>query len=219
VLSFIYSAPDGNQHGNDHDGSGGMRESRHDVDDAGDASNTEIGHVAYLPSRTSIAITPCVRSCRIWGLLGEEGISGRDSRGGPKTGYRLSSNCDAKPACVPVREPATMALCEPAAGIATNESDLADGNRRSGILCQALFRADFTVVSIRRGMQKHTQGKHACSTARADSDDSPKNENVPTLVRVTGRSIKQPPPGVCSQPSVAWSYFPKLYKSDQSLMP
>ncbi len=70
ALSFIYSAPDGNQHGNDHDGSGGMRESRHDVDDAGDASNTEIGHAAYLPSRTSIAITPCVRSCRIWGLLG-----------------------------------------------------------------------------------------------------------------------------------------------------
>jgi hypothetical protein len=56
-------APDGEQHCYDRDGSGGMRKSGHDVDNAGDASNTEIGHVAYLPSRTTIAITPRVRSC------------------------------------------------------------------------------------------------------------------------------------------------------------
>src|ERR1700680_2662403 len=62
------SAPDGDQHCNEHDSSGGMRNSGYDVDDAGDASNTEIGHVAYLPYRTSIAITPRARSCQIWEL-------------------------------------------------------------------------------------------------------------------------------------------------------
>jgi hypothetical protein len=66
-----------------------MRKSGHDVDDAGDASNTEIWHVAYLPSRTSIAITPCVRSCRIRGLPQEKRESGERTLAGSQMGYRL----------------------------------------------------------------------------------------------------------------------------------
>ena len=82
VLSFVYSAPDGNQHGNDHDGSGGTRESRHDVDDAGDASNTEIGHVDLLAFsnhyryHTMCAIVPNLGLARRGGNLGK-GLSRR----------------------------------------------------------------------------------------------------------------------------------------------
>jgi hypothetical protein len=89
-----------------------MRNSGYDVDDAGDASNTEIGHVAYLPSQTSIAITPCVRSCRIRGLPRGKRESGERILAGSQKGYRLnSSNCDAKPACVAVREPRPLPRC------------------------------------------------------------------------------------------------------------
>ena len=66
-----------------------MRNSGYDVDDAGDASNTEIGHAAYLPSRTSIAITPRARSCRIRGFLGEAGNLGERTLAGSQMGYRL----------------------------------------------------------------------------------------------------------------------------------
>jgi hypothetical protein len=88
VRGLLCSAPDGDQHCDDHDGSGGMRKSGYDVDDAGDASNTEIGHVAYLPSRTSVAITPRVRSCRI-GLSRAKRESGEGTLAGSQTGYRL----------------------------------------------------------------------------------------------------------------------------------
>ena len=84
IRALLCSAPDSDQHCNDHDSSGGMGKSGYDVDDAGHASNTEIGHVAYLPSRTSIAITPRVRSCRIWGFLGESGNLGKGLSPGPK---------------------------------------------------------------------------------------------------------------------------------------
>jgi hypothetical protein len=66
-----------------------MGKSGYDVDDAGHASNTEIGHVAYLPSRTSIAIAPRVRSCRIWGLSRGKRESGERTLAGSSTGYRL----------------------------------------------------------------------------------------------------------------------------------
>ena len=86
--AILCSAPDGDQHCNDHDTSGGMRNSGYDVDDAGDASNTEIGHVAYLPSRTSIAITRGVRSCRI-GLSRAKRESGEGTLAGSQTDPRL----------------------------------------------------------------------------------------------------------------------------------
>src|SRR3984893_16768066 len=198
-----------------------MRNSGHDADDAGDASSSEIGHVAYLPSRTMYRYNTACAILPNPGLARAKRESGEGTLAGSPTDPRLEQcMCNATPDLRYRARVATIAFCQPAAGTATNESDLAHGKRRSGILCQALFRADFTVVSIRRGMQKHTQGKHACSTADGlTATTAPKTKASPTLVRVTGRSIKQPPPGVCSQPSVAWSYFPKLYKSDQSLMP
>jgi hypothetical protein len=146
IRTLLCSAPNDDQHCYHHDGSGGMRESRHDVDDAGDASNTEIGHVAYLPSRTSIAITPCVRSCQI-GLSRAKRESGEGTLAGSQTDPRLEQcRCNAKPDLRYRARAATIAFCQPAAGIATNESDLAHGKRRSGILCQALFRVDLQVV-------------------------------------------------------------------------
>jgi hypothetical protein len=53
--SPLSSVPDGNQYCND-DSSGGMRKSGYDVDDAGDASNTEIGVLTSL--RCLFARTP-----------------------------------------------------------------------------------------------------------------------------------------------------------------
>ena len=143
--TLLCSAPDGDQHCNDHDGSGGIRNSGYDVDDAGDTSNTEIGHVAYLPSRTSIAITRRVRSCRI-GLSRAKRESGEGTLAGSQTDPRFSSRCNAKPDLRYRARAATIALCQPAAGIAPNERDLAHGEWRNGILCQALFRVDLQVV-------------------------------------------------------------------------
>jgi hypothetical protein len=88
LFTARYLSPDGDQHCDDHDGSGGMRKSGYEVDDAGDASNTEIGHVAYLPSRTSVAITPLCDLAEpgdfLWGsgnlgerTLAESGLSVR----------------------------------------------------------------------------------------------------------------------------------------------
>jgi hypothetical protein len=88
VRGLLCSAPDGDQHCDDHDGSGGMRKSGYEVDDAGDTSNTEIGHVAYLPSRTSVAITPRVRSCRI-GLSRAKRESGEGILAGSQKDPRL----------------------------------------------------------------------------------------------------------------------------------
>jgi hypothetical protein len=80
-----------------------MRKSGYEVDDAGDASNTEIGHVAYLPSRTSIAIPPRVRSCRLGGFLGGSGIWGKNSR---PDGLSVRTVATAVPneTCVAVRD-------------------------------------------------------------------------------------------------------------------
>jgi hypothetical protein len=64
-----------------------MRKSGYDVDDAGNASNTEIGHVAYLPSRTSIAMHT---RCAIMPNPGaSSGESGERTLAGSQTGYRL----------------------------------------------------------------------------------------------------------------------------------
>jgi hypothetical protein len=81
VLSFVQREMAINT-ANDRDGSGGMRKSGYDVHDAGDASNTEIGHVAYLSSRTAIAITHHVCDLAESGASsGTAGIWGKDSRG------------------------------------------------------------------------------------------------------------------------------------------
>jgi hypothetical protein len=77
---------------------------------------------------------------------GEAGIWGRDSRGSPTDPQLEQCRCNAKPDLRYRARAATIAFCQPAAGIATNESDLAHGKRRSGILCQALFRVDLQVV-------------------------------------------------------------------------
>jgi hypothetical protein len=58
-----------------------MRESGYDVDDAGNASNTEIGHVAYCllePLSLSHHVCDLAES---GGFLGEAGIWGKDPRG------------------------------------------------------------------------------------------------------------------------------------------
>jgi hypothetical protein len=45
AAQLLGSPPDGDQHCNDHDSSGGMRKSGCDMDDAGDASEAEIRHL------------------------------------------------------------------------------------------------------------------------------------------------------------------------------
>jgi hypothetical protein len=128
IRTLLCSAPDGDQHCNDHDGSGGIRNSAYDVDDAGDTSNAEIGHVAYLPSRTSIAITRRVRSCRI-GLSRAKRESGEGTLAGSPTDPRLEQcRCNAKPDLRYRASAPTIAFCQPVAGIATNERDLAHGS-------------------------------------------------------------------------------------------
>jgi hypothetical protein len=134
---------------------------------------------------------------------GEAGTWGRDSRGSPTDPQLEQCRCNAKPDLRYRARAATIAFCQPAAGIATNESDLAHGKRRSGILCQALFRVDIQVVSICRAMHNIPQGKHVPS--RAHSDDSPKNESVPTPVRVTGRPPNSPPPELLKSTEALWS--------------
>jgi len=83
ALSFV-QRPDGEQHCYDHDGSGGMRKSGYGVDDAGDASNAEIGHVPTYLLERYIAITPRVRPCRIRGLLGRKRESGERTLAGKR---------------------------------------------------------------------------------------------------------------------------------------
>jgi hypothetical protein len=89
IRALHCSAPDGEQHCTDHDTSGGMRKSGYDVDDAGDASNTEIGHVAYLPSRTSIAVNTACAILPNPGLPRAKRESGEWALAGSQTGYRL----------------------------------------------------------------------------------------------------------------------------------
>ena len=120
--------------------------------DAGDASDTEIWHVAYLRPRTSIAITPRARSCRIWGLpRGQRESGGKLSR--PQTGYRLEREqlqCQTRLALrAECRDSPRLLTCaNRAAGIPANEMELTHGERRSDILYQALFGVDIQVVSI-----------------------------------------------------------------------
>ena len=75
-------------------------------------SNTEIGHLAYLPSRTSIVITSRVRSCRIRGLPRGKRESGERTLAGPKRAIGWnSSNCNAKPDLRCRARAAIIALC------------------------------------------------------------------------------------------------------------
>src|SRR6266851_2034800 len=83
IRALLCSAPDGDQHCYDHDSSGGMRKSGYEVDDAGDASNTEIGHVptcllepVSLSHHGAILTNPGAS-------LGGTGIWGKDPRGVP----------------------------------------------------------------------------------------------------------------------------------------
>ena len=124
---------------------GGTRKSGYDVHAAGDACNTETRHVAYLPPRTSIAITPRVRLPN----LGGKRESGKDSRV-VSNGLSARTVATAMPnqTCVTVREPRLLPCVNLAAGIPANERELAHGERRSDILCQALFGVDIEVVSI-----------------------------------------------------------------------
>ena len=123
IRALLCSAPDGDQHGYDHDGSGGMRKSGQDVDDAGDASNTEIGHVPTCLLEPDIAITRCVRSCRI-GLSRAKRESG-GTLAGSQTDPRLEQcRCNAKPDLRYRARAATIALCQPAAGIAPKREGL-----------------------------------------------------------------------------------------------
>jgi hypothetical protein len=81
---LLCSVRDGDQHCSDRDSSGDMRKSGYDVDHAGDASNAEIGHVAYLSSRTSIAIK---QVCDLAESGASSGTAAKDSRGS-QTGHR-----------------------------------------------------------------------------------------------------------------------------------
>jgi len=106
ILAFPYSAPDRDQHCEDHDGSGGMRKSGYHVDDAGNASNTEIGHVpTCLLEPVSLAHHVCDLD-ESGGFLGEARIWGKDPRGVPN-GLSVRTVATAMPnqTCVAVREP------------------------------------------------------------------------------------------------------------------
>ena len=73
---FPLSAPDGDQHCDDHDSSGGVRKSGYHVDDAGDASDTEIGHVpACLLEPVSLSHDVC--DLAESGFLGRSGNLGK----------------------------------------------------------------------------------------------------------------------------------------------
>jgi hypothetical protein len=126
---------------------------------------------------------------------GEAGIWGKDPRGS-QTGYRLkSSNCDAKPACVAVREPRPLSCANRPAGIPPNERGLAHGERSSRTLCQPLFRVDIQVAFDAQckniPQRKPVPPFHG---RQAHSVDSPKNESAPDSLSVTGRpSCSQPP--------------------------
>jgi hypothetical protein len=121
---FPLSAPNGDQHRYDHDGSGGMRKSGHNVDDAGDASNTEIGHVAYLPSRTRYRYHTLCAILPNRAFSGEAGIWGRDSRGVPDgPSVRTAAGAMPNQTCVIGREP-RPSPSGPAAGIAPKREGL-----------------------------------------------------------------------------------------------
>jgi hypothetical protein len=107
-----------------------MRKSGYDVDDAGDASNTEIGHVAYLPSRTNIAIRPRLHA-ESGGLPRGKLKLGKGTLAGAADGLSVRSVATAMPnqTSVAVREPRPQPCANRAAGIAPNEKDLARGER------------------------------------------------------------------------------------------
>ena len=172
-----------------------MRKSGYDVDDAGDASNTEIGHV---PTCLLEPLSLSHRLCDLaesGGFLGGSGNLGNGlSRSPNGLSVRTAATAMPNQSCVTGREPRPLP-CANWPPDCLNERNLPTA-RRSGILGQALFQVDIQVVSIRRAMQKHTTGENMFHRRRADSDDSPRNESVPTLVRVTGRSLRSPPPEI-----------------------
>jgi len=80
-----------------------------------------------------------------------------------------------------------------------NERDLADGERRSGIRRQALFRVDIgSQHSTGNAKTYHRENMFHCR--RAHSDNSPKNESAPDSSS-HGTPVKQHPPRHCSTPT------------------
>jgi len=78
IRAFLYSSPASDQHCNDHDSSGGMRKSGYHVDDSGDASNTEIGHLPAFSNQYRYHTT-CLTLANL-GFVRRRGNLGKDSR-------------------------------------------------------------------------------------------------------------------------------------------
>ena len=95
---------------------------------------------------------------------GEAGIWGKDPRGVPKGLSVEQQQLRCQTSLRSRARAATIAPMLTGAGIATNERDLADGERRSGILFQALFRVDICGSQHLDAQCKNIpQGKHVPS--------------------------------------------------------
>jgi hypothetical protein len=173
-----------------------MRKSGYDVDDAGDASNTEIGHVpTCLLEPLSLSHHVCDLA-ESGGFLGGSGNLGNGlSRSPNGLSVRTAATAMPNQSCVTGREPRPLP-CANWPPDCLNERDLPTARGEAAFSAKLSFRLTYRVVSIRRAMQKHTTGENMFHRRRADSDDSPRNESVPTLVRVTGRSLRSPPPEI-----------------------
>ena len=136
--------------------------------------------------------TTCAILPNLGASSGEAGIWGMDSRGA-RTGYRLGQQqlrCQTRVA-LPGE---SRDHCPVPTGrqIASTRGTYPRREEKR----HSRLQVDIQVVSIQRAMQKHTTGENMFHRRRADSDDSPRNESVPTLVRVTGRSLRSPPPEI-----------------------
>jgi hypothetical protein len=109
--------------------------------------------------------TRCADLAGIWGLPRGTQESGEGTLAS-QNGLSVRTAAIAMPnqTSVAAGEPRPLPCANRPAGIAPNERDLADGERGSGILCQALFRVDIQIVISRRATQKQPQGDE-CSIA------------------------------------------------------
>ena len=143
IRALPYSAPDGDQHCYDHEGSGGMRKSGHDVDDAGDASNTEIGHVpTCLLEPLSLSHHVCDLA-ESGGFLGGSGNLGNGlSRSPNGLSVRTAATAMPNQSCVTGREPRPLP-CANWPPDCLNERDLPTARGEAAFSAKLSFRLTY----------------------------------------------------------------------------
>jgi len=149
IRALPYSAPDGDQRqmaihtANDHEGSGGMRKSGYDVDDARDASHTEIGHVpTCLLEPLSLSRHVCDLG-ESGGFLGGTGNLGNGlSRSPNGLSVRTAATAMPNQSCVTGREPRPLP-CANRPPDCLNERDLPTARGEAAFSAKLSFRLTY----------------------------------------------------------------------------